>query len=783
MFQNVRPGRMRVFILLILLTGLTWAVRGGYAFVYDIVFLDTFDRAGGRAYRINDANQIIGEVSGGPLPVVAAFWDLNGIAGDGETHLIDDAFDAPMSCSLVYGISENGWVVGAYLPFPKNNHRPFIYNVHSRTWQDLGTPADDEDELPHQDDQESWYTGYALAVNSAGHALGVAWKEIMPSLPLRLTYWSGVDAPVEAYTEPVQKIDWFFDLNEHNESAGYFNDRAFRGNGAGIAFLPMPGGFSDYSAAYGINESGLVVGFARHPGLDGLDRPVLWTPGYAPLVLETYNHPGTAYSINDQGDIVGTIDGGAVLWTWDGVHYQPIDLSRYVRPLGTTIRVALDINNQGWIVGWARYGVEGVERPVALVPRIDETPPTARLEEGEPDTGSTTYEFTVIYEDNGIIEESTIDDSDLTVSGPNGYQAAATRVSVGDAEYAAAEDRWYWPVTYRIPAPGGLWDDDDVGDYTVAMNREEVADRADYHVAEGEFGTFPFTARTLDVWMESGTLYTGDDPLPTESYGVSIDTAILADLFLPVQNVWIRTPTGAEYFLTDINDGFWSLSATSQASLTDFSDGWYSLFLDFGSQLVVEKEFWFGIPDTTDPLPQPQESPAFITPVHGADHVPVSAGFAWTAPTDPTVNSVRLVVEDTTTGLPVDSIRLPDIQTTHWPYIPLLASHAYRAELTFRHGYYDQLVDAWAFSGSKYTARIITFATADPDPATYTPGDLDGGGAFHATSLVVLQQYLAGNIVHGVTPFTQPLLAADLNGDGLVNSTDLVLLADGIAEN
>lgn len=55
-------------------------------------------------------------------------------------------------------------------------------------------------------------------------------------------------------------------------------------------------------------------------------------------------------------------------------------------------------------------------------------------------------------------------------------------------------------------------------------------------------------------------------------------------------------------------------------------------------------------------------------------------------------------------------------------------------------------------------------------------GDLNQDGRVNSLDLVILANYLVGNLQPGTPPFTAPLLVADLNGDGLVNSVDLVIL-------
>ena len=778
-------------IVLMIGCAATGWMHAGYAYVYDIIFLDTMGRAGGEAYRINNRNQVIGWAGGGPLPSVSVFWDLNDSLADGATHIIDDAFVAPTLYPHAYGLSDTGIVVGRYLENGyTTSDRPFIYDVQNRTWTDLGTLADDEDDKPHQNYSGSYYMGMALAVNSSGQVVGLSDPADI-ALPLwRVASWGAPDAPVELSEEDVNGADFLFDLNESGDFAGTilanWENRPLKGTMSSVSVLPLPPGYIYYAGAYGINQSGWVVGFARNINLPEADRPILWKPGYAPEVLETYNHHGSAYNINNHGDIVGHLAGGAALWTWDGVHYQPIDLSRYCRPYGSTIVNAYDINEAGWIAGFAMYHQEGVLRPVVLVPRIDEEPPSAALDpDQEPDTGDADFVFSVTYKDNGLIDESTLDDSDLTVTGPNGYSQKARLEEVESVRYDASDERWYWTVKYRISAPADAWNEDDAGDYPVRMESEEVADGAAYHVPEGEIGVFTYTGRTLDFQMEKGLDYLGNSTTGELRFSTSLDAAYLRQMQFPAQAVWIRTPTQADYPLTNSGNDLWTISAVdgTAPNFSDFADGAYRVFLDFGSGLVLDKEYWFGVPGTPDPLPQPAEAPLFLQPAHGDTGVPVDVNLRWGVPADPLVNSIRLRVLDAASGRTIENLLFEETQTVHWPYAPLLGTHTYRATLSFCQGYYDQMEDAWAYSASKYTSRTIEFTTADPDPATYAVGDLDGKGRFTTTSLVILRNYLAGNLVDGDDPFTEPLLAADLNGDHQVDATDLRLMAGRMAEN
>ncbi|HVT03018.1 MAG TPA: dockerin type I repeat-containing protein, partial [Thermoanaerobaculia bacterium] len=62
-------------------------------------------------------------------------------------------------------------------------------------------------------------------------------------------------------------------------------------------------------------------------------------------------------------------------------------------------------------------------------------------------------------------------------------------------------------------------------------------------------------------------------------------------------------------------------------------------------------------------------------------------------------------------------------------------------------------------------------------------GDLNQDNLVNAMDLVIMANYLVGNVQQGVTPFTAPLTMADLNQDTQVNAVDLVILANYMVGN
>ncbi len=121
---------------------------------------------------------------------------------------------------------------------------------------------------------------------------------------------------------------------------------------------------------------------------------------------------------------------------------------------------------------------------------IDGTAPTASATVANiTNAGGTTHTFTVQYNDNVAVNVSTVDSSDVRVTGPNGFNQIATFVSVD-----TATDGTPRTVTYQITAPGGAWDASDNGSYTLAVEPNQVQDTSGNSVVAGVIGGFSVAA-------------------------------------------------------------------------------------------------------------------------------------------------------------------------------------------------------------------------------------------------------------------------------------------------
>jgi hypothetical protein len=111
--------------------------------------------------------------------------------------------------------------------------------------------------------------------------------------------------------------------------------------------------------------------------------------------------------------------------------------------------------------------------------------PTTTVNAPDVTAPAATATFTVTYTDKNIpIQLSSIDSSDLIVTGPNGYSQPATFVSADQTT-----DGSPITATYSIPGPNGGFTVADDGTYDIAMQFQQVQDTSGDFVPEGVIGT------------------------------------------------------------------------------------------------------------------------------------------------------------------------------------------------------------------------------------------------------------------------------------------------------
>ncbi|MGL5133130.1 MAG: hypothetical protein ACRC78_11415, partial [Planktothrix sp.] len=121
-------------------------------------------------------------------------------------------------------------------------------------------------------------------------------------------------------------------------------------------------------------------------------------------------------------------------------------------------------------------------------PTPDTTAPTATATANDSTRtlgSNNSYTFTVTYSDDQGVKVSSLDSQDIRVTGPNGFDQLASFVSVD-----TNSDGTPRTATYSINAPGGSWDSNEAGNYSVAVEASQVKDTSDNSVVSSTLDTF-----------------------------------------------------------------------------------------------------------------------------------------------------------------------------------------------------------------------------------------------------------------------------------------------------
>lgn len=126
---------------------------------------------------------------------------------------------------------------------------------------------------------------------------------------------------------------------------------------------------------------------------------------------------------------------------------------------------------------------------VAPIP-VDSTAPAATASIPPAATaGSAEHQFTVTFTDDTAIAAASIGTGDVLVTGPGGFSQAATLLGL-DANTNGTPRT----ATFSVAAPGGAWDVNDNGTYTVALLAATVSDPTGNVAPQTTLGSFAVNA-------------------------------------------------------------------------------------------------------------------------------------------------------------------------------------------------------------------------------------------------------------------------------------------------
>ncbi|MCU0526731.1 MAG: hypothetical protein MUF72_18130 [Elainella sp. Prado103] len=99
--------------------------------------------------------------------------------------------------------------------------------------------------------------------------------------------------------------------------------------------------------------------------------------------------------------------------------------------------------------------------------------------------GGTSYDFTVTYQDNVAVDVSSINSNNILVESTNGFSQFASQIALSDNSNGNLRS-----VTYRITAPGGSWDSADNGNYSIALQANQIRDTSGNIAMAQQLGNF-----------------------------------------------------------------------------------------------------------------------------------------------------------------------------------------------------------------------------------------------------------------------------------------------------
>jgi len=209
--------------------------------------------------------------------------------------------------------------------------------------------------------QPGWTWSYAQDINESGQVVGYAYNS---QFKHKAVLWSGGSITALTPLSPAPQYSAAYGLNDTGTIVGTLNDSPYRavkwtdGTPSNIGFLA---GASD-SAPADVNNAGQVVGSSTLSGT-GYSRATLWQGGQVTSLGTLGGTESWASGINQAGHVAGAATRAnsstthATVWR-DGQTFA-------LTAPSTQGSWANDINDQGQVVGWGIWAA-GADRHAAL---------------------------------------------------------------------------------------------------------------------------------------------------------------------------------------------------------------------------------------------------------------------------------------------------------------------------------------------------------------------------------------------------------------------------------
>jgi uncharacterized membrane protein len=203
----------------------------------------------------------------------------------------------------------------------------------------------------------------ATGINDAGWIVGAVGQadsnRLSRSISHAVLWRNGVVIELDRATDS----SWASDINNRGQVVGSVNNRAFLWQQGALRRLATPAGNNSFAEA--INDSGDMVGWTRAGSQDPLTgifpptHAVMWHAG---VITELpAGGDSVAHDINNEGVIVGSSDGHAVMW----VNGEMIDLNSVTASIDRPMKEAVRINEAGQIAGNTEDGLVFLLTPIS----------------------------------------------------------------------------------------------------------------------------------------------------------------------------------------------------------------------------------------------------------------------------------------------------------------------------------------------------------------------------------------------------------------------------------
>jgi probable HAF family extracellular repeat protein len=344
-------------------------------------------------YDINNSGEMVGYSTNVNSRYKATLWSPYSPTPFSATELY--ALSISEKSTSAYRINDFGKIVGG-LRYEFTNDRIADKNL---LWNSATPNSPITSLLPLSGNNggvNSKTTGFGInnsglivggSANATGGSFGTLWSPTSPTpyVPTQLQSLGGANANSEPWV-----------INDSGLVAGYsINDSAIK-KGAlwdvtspnTAILLESLGGASKIGDVLGMNNFGQIVGYSTDT--NDVLKATLWNAisgetlsASGPHLLEALggaSKDSFANGINNSGKIVGySTDTNDVLKAtlWDGTN-PPIDLNDYLdqasKNAGWVLVNAIDINNNGWIIGDASNIVLGITSQAFLLQSVNPVP-------------------------------------------------------------------------------------------------------------------------------------------------------------------------------------------------------------------------------------------------------------------------------------------------------------------------------------------------------------------------------------------------------------------------